>query len=193
LASVPWEQLERWMTDAAEVDPEDYNAMHLATVGAEGGPSGRIVLARGIGPDGVTFYTNYNSQKGRQLREVPRAALTFFWRELERQVRIEGGVEQVSAAESDRYFASRPRESQIGAWASAQSAVVPEGTVMDEVVAAVAHQFDATTTIPRPEGWGGYRVRFDSMECWQGRPSRLHDRWRYDRTDGGWNVVQLFP
>lgn len=167
--------------------------MHLATVGTNGRPSGRIVLARGIGPEGVTFYTNYASQKGRELDEVPRAALTFFWRELERQVRIEGDVGRVSAAESDRYFASRPRESQLGAWASAQSEVVPEGTDLHAVVAAVTERFKDVSEIPRPDGWGGFRVQFGTLECWQGRPSRLHDRWRYERTSEGWDLLQLFP
>ena len=193
LAPTPWEQLERWLAEAAEVDPEDYNAMHLATVGAGGMPSGRIVLARGVAPDGVTFYTNYNSLKGRELTGSPVAALTFFWRELERQVRIQGEVFRVSAEESDRYFASRPRESQIGAWASAQSELVPADVELERLRDEVAHRFESVEAIPRPEGWGGFRVEFGTLECWQGRPSRLHDRWRYQRSAGVWEVVQLFP
>ena len=193
LAPVPWEQLERWLADAAGVDPEDYNAMHLATVGVGGMPSGRIVLARGVGPEGVTFYTTYASMKGRELHEVPRAAVTFFWRELERQVRIQGEVVRVSAEESDRYFASRPRESQIGAWASAQSEVVPAGEDLRVRFEAMADRFKDAATVPRPAEWGGFRIRFDVMECWQGRPSRLHDRWRYERSGPGWEVNQLFP
>jgi pyridoxamine 5'-phosphate oxidase len=193
LATTPWEQLEAWLAQAAEVDPEDYNAVHLATVGSDGMPSGRIVLARGVSPAGVTFYTNYRSAKGRELEHAPRAAMTFFWKELERQVRIQGPVVRVPEEESNAYFASRPRSSQLGAWASEQSEPLPKGENLEARLEAVQRRFADTAEIPRPPDWGGFRLGFGSMECWQGRPSRLHDRWCYVASGSVWQLVQLFP
>jgi pyridoxamine 5'-phosphate oxidase len=193
LAATPWEQLEAWLAEAAEVDPEDYNAVHLATVGSDGMPSGRVVLARGVSPEGITFYTNYRSAKGQELEAAPRAAMTFFWKELERQIRIQGPVTRVPEAESDAYFASRPRSSKLGAWASEQSAHVPEGETLEARLEAVQRRFGDTDHIPRPPDWGGFRLGFGTMECWQGRPSRLHDRWKYVPSGAGWQPMQLFP
>lgn len=193
LAKSPWEQLDAWLAEAAEVDPEDFNAVHLATVGPDGMPSGRVVLARGVSPEGITFYTNYRSAKGQELAAAPRAAMTFFWKELERQIRIQGIVSRVPEAESDAYFASRPRSSQLGAWASEQSARVPDNETLESRLEAVERRFADTDRIPRPSDWGGFRLSFGTMECWQGRPSRLHDRWKYVLSDGRWQALQLFP
>lgn len=190
-ASSPIDQFGLWFDQAlAEKVPEP-NAMTLATADAAGRPSARIVLLKGYDPDGFVFYTNYESRKGEDLAAQPWASLLFFWQPLERQVRIEGPVEKVSAADSDAYYKVRPLGSRIGAWASKQSQPISR----DELEARNA-QYTASLgeDPPRPPHWGGYRLRPETVEFWQGRPSRLHDRLVYRRdADGAWRVVRLSP
>lgn len=169
------------------------NAMTLATATPDGKPSARIVLLKSFDHQGFVFYTNYESQKGQELDNNPQAALLFCWLELERQVRIEGSVERVTPAESKAYFQSRPRESQIGAWASPQSRVIEGRFVLEEKVQELATTFKYDAVLPLPAFWGGYRVRPDVVEFWQGRESRLHDRIRYTREKIGWTIERLAP
>ncbi len=166
--------------------------MHVSTITADGRPDGRIVLLKDITAGGFVFYTNYESRKGRDLTERPVAALTFFYPELERQIRIEGHVEKVSAAESDAYFASRPRGSQIGALVSNQSSVITDRNTLEQRQQELEAQFDGQS-IPRPPHWGGFRVIPDQVEFWQGRPSRLHDRIRYRKDGQDWLIERLSP
>lgn len=188
----PIRQFERWFDHALAAQLPEPNAMTLATVGADGQPSARIVLIKGVDERGFVFFTNYTSRKGRELAHNPRASLLFHWVELERQVRIEGTVSQTSAAESDAYFASRPADSRLGAWASEQSSVIAARAVIEEREARFAAQFGAAA--PRPPHWGGYRLAPHTMEFWQGRPSRLHDRLQYRLApDTGWSIVRLAP
>ena len=189
----PIRQFEAWFDAAREVTPLEPNAMALATVGADGRPSLRMVLLKGIDERGFVFYTNYESRKGRELADTPWAALTFFWPEMERQIRIEGQVERVSDEESDAYFHSRPIGSQLSASASRQSEVIPGREPLEERVAELAARYQ-DQEIPRPENWGGFRVIPDFIEFWQGRPSRLHDRLRYRLSaDGSWIIERLSP
>ncbi|MEM1272046.1 MAG: pyridoxamine 5'-phosphate oxidase [Bacteroidota bacterium] len=188
----PLPLFEQWFEAAVDAGVTEPNAMALATVSAEGQPANRIVLLKGL-DDGFLFYTNYESNKARDLAARPRAALVFWWEALHRQVRIEGTVEKVSAETSDAYFSSRPRGSRLGAWASDQSRVIPNRDVLTER----KHQLDAEhpedAPIPRPPHWGGYRVRPSRIEFWQGQPSRLHDRLVY-RLDGDkWTLERLAP
>jgi len=185
-------QLGRWLDDAIAAGVLEPNAMTLATATSSGAPSARIVLLKGLDARGVVFYTNYESAKGRDLAENPRAALVLFWKELERQVRIEGDVSKVSAAESDAYFSSRPRGSRLGAIASAQSAPIASREALDARLAEVEARY-ADGEIPRPDGWGGYRVAPRRIELWQGRTNRLHDRIAYVRDGGGWIRQRLSP
>ena len=166
--------------------------MSLATVSADGKPSGRIVLLRGVDERGFAFYTNYNSRKSRELEATPHAALTFFWLGLERQVRIEGEVSRVSAEESDAYFQSRARGSQIGALASPQSELLENREVLEENVRKITATFEGKE-IPRPSHWGGYRVKPKRIEFWDNRTNRLHDRIVYVANDNGWMVERLAP
>lgn len=187
------EQLRAWYDQAAAEDriPEP-NAIQVATVDAAGHPDVRTVLARGIEADGVSFYTNYDSAKGSQLAGQPYAAVLFSWLPLERQVRLRGPVERVSRADTERYFAGRPRGSQLAAWASPQSAVLPGRAELESRLAEVTERFGAGE-IPPPPNWGGYRVRPEQVEFWQGRQYRLHDRLRYRLEAGSWLVERLAP
>lgn len=192
LAADPLTQFLRWFEDAAQTESYDVNAMTLATATADGRPSARIVLLKGV-DDGFLFYTNYESHKGRELAENPDAALVFWWPTLARQVRVEGRVEKVSAEESDAYFRSRPRGSRIGAVASPQSRVIESRDLLAQRVAAVEEEYRGRDDIPCPEHWGGYRLRPVLVEFWQGRPSRLHDRLQYRREENKWVVERLGP
>ena len=189
----PIAQFQRWFNEAVETQLPEPNAMHLATVGANDKPVGRIVLLKGVDSKGFTFFTNYQSRKGSDLAVHPYAAITFFWVELERQVRIEGMIEKVSDQESDAYFAVRPRSSQIGAWVSAQSTVIESRELLEERTQYYEVEF-AGKSVPRPAHWGGYCLAPYYVEFWQGRPSRLHDRLQYTLLPAGdWKIDRLAP
>lgn len=188
----PIAQFRQWFEAALSAQVPEPNAMHISTVTAEGRPDGRIVLLKDVSDAGFTFFTNYHSRKGQELTQHPFAALTFFYPELERQIRIEGRVEKVSSEESDVYFNSRPRGSQIGAWVSHQSTVIDSRNVLENRQRELEAQF-AGQTIPRPPHWGGFRVVPDMLEFWQGRPSRLHDRIRYRKENNNWLIERLSP
>ncbi|WP_412023137.1 pyridoxamine 5'-phosphate oxidase [Burkholderia cepacia] len=190
----PFAQFDRWFKEALAAKLPEPNTMTLATVGDDGRPSARIVLIKGVDERGFVFFTNYESRKGRDLAAHPQAALLFYWIELERQVRIEGRIEKTSAEESDRYFASRPLGSRIGAWASEQSAVIDSRATLEAREKAVSERYGDAP--PRPPHWGGYRLVPDAIEFWQGRPSRLHDRLLYTRdanASPGWTISRLSP
>ena len=189
----PFAQFEKWWKEALDAGVDEVNAMTLATASADGMPDARIVLLKGVDPKGFTFFTNYDSAKGAQLLENPRASLVFFWKELERQVRISGLVVMVSEKESDDYFNSRPENSRIGAWASPQSQPIESREWLEENEKKMRQQF-SDGVINRPPHWGGYRVRPTHIEFWQGRPSRLHDRILYSlQTKGDWKIQRLAP
>jgi pyridoxamine 5'-phosphate oxidase len=193
VAPDPFDQFANWWDDAMKSELDEINAMTLATASATGMPAARIVLLKSFSADGFIFFTNYNSQKGKELLENPFASLVFFWKELERQVRISGKVEQVSAAESDAYFHSRPEGSRIGAWASPQSSVIESREVIETNIAMIEQQF-TEGEISRPPHWGGYVVIPSVIEFWQGRPNRLHDRIQYSKmAAGSWKIERLAP
>lgn len=187
----PFAQFEKWLRESLAAKVVEGNAMTLATVNAGGKPSARIMLLKDFDTRGASFFTNYDSDKGANLAANPVAALVFFWAELERQVRIEGSVEKMSADESDGYFGARPVASQIGAWASPQSREIASREVIERRVADFTRQFQETP--PRPPFWGGYRVVPTRFEFWQGRASRLHDRICYQLRDGHWDIARLAP
>jgi pyridoxamine 5'-phosphate oxidase len=190
----PIAQFARWFEQAVSAGLPEPNAMTLATATRAGRPAARMVLLKSYDPRGFVFYSHYEGRKGGELAENPWAALVFFWPELERQIRIEGRVEQVAAAESDAYFASRPRGSQLGAWASPQSAVLADREGLDRRVREVERRFANQKVVPRPPNWGGYRVVPHTVEFWQGQPSRLHDRLCFTRhNDGTWLLQRLAP
>ena len=190
LASDPIEQFAAWFSDAQEAVPLP-EAMTLATADADGSPDARMVLLKGFGPDGFRFFTNYESAKGEQLAAKGQAALVIYWRELDRQVRVRGKVERLSPEDSDAYFAGRPRDSQIAAAISPQSRRV-EREELDRRYAELAGELGESNP-QRPEHWGGYLLRPDVIEFWQGRESRMHDRFRYTRRDGDWEIQRLAP
>jgi pyridoxamine 5'-phosphate oxidase len=188
----PFTQFRQWFDAALQAGVPEPNAMHVSTVTGDGRPDGRIVLLKDVSEAGFVFYTNYESRKGRELADRPFASLTFFYPELERQIRIEGQVEKVSAEESDAYFGSRPRGSQIGAWVSHQSEVIANRDMLETRQRNLETQFDGRP-VPRPPYWGGFRVIPNALEFWQGRPSRLHDRIRYRLENGNWLIERLSP
>lgn len=191
-ADDPIVQFGTWFSQAVDVEPNEPNAMMLATVDADGQPHLRTLLLKGFDARGFVFFTNYQSAKGEQLLAHPHAAMTFWWHDLERQVRIEGAVEQVSAEESDSYYHSRPLGSRLGAWTSPQSQVISGREVLEQRLAAVEATY-AEVEPPRPSHWGGFRLVPQMIEFWQGRPSRLHDRLRYCLEGGSWRRERLAP
>jgi len=189
----PIDQFEKWWKQAIESKIDEVNAMTLATASADAVPSARIVLLKGYSPEGFVFFTNYESFKGKQLAENPKACLVFFWKELERQVRITGLIEKLDDTLSDTYFHSRPKDSQLGAIVSPQSQVVSSREWLDEQFKAAKKRFKKDK-IERPANWGGYIVKPVIMEFWQGRPGRLHDRLQYTlENNGGWKIERLAP
>jgi pyridoxamine 5'-phosphate oxidase len=192
-ASNPFRQFDRWWDEAVRAEIDEVNAMTLSTVSISGRPSSRIVLLKGYDDGGFVFFTNYLSRKGREIAGNAYVSLLFFWKELERQVRVDGLCTAVSEAESDSYFHSRPEGSRLGAWASPQSERISSREILDENLKSLEQTF-AGTAIPRPPHWGGYRVVPSSFEFWQGRPSRLHDRIVYQtNAEGDWSVSRLAP
>jgi pyridoxamine 5'-phosphate oxidase len=186
-------QFSRWLTDAQVAGLPEPNAMIIATADASGRPSARTVLLKGLDERGLVFFTNYDSRKGRELEVNPYASAVFPWHALHRQVIVAGAVGRVDQAETDAYFASRPRPSQLGAWASPQSRVVPDRAYLDRAYAEVLSRFEAADRVPAPPHWGGLRLAPETVEFWQGREGRLHDRLRYRREDGSWVIERLAP
>jgi pyridoxamine 5'-phosphate oxidase len=192
VAADPMEQFARWFKQARQAGEIEPNAMVLSTADGHGAPSGRVVLLKEADAGGFVFYTNYTSRKGRQIEANPRASLTFFWPVLERQLRIEGRVRRIGRGQSEAYFHTRPRESQIGAWASDQSQVIASRQELEKRDAELAKRF-GEGPIPLPDCWGGYQLVPSRIEFWQGRPGRLHDRLEYIRQKGRWAIRRLAP
>ncbi len=193
LDETPYHQLELWLEEAVQASVAEPTAMTLATVSAKGQPSARIVLLKGLGPNGLRFFSNYESRKAKELTENPSAALCFFWPELQRQVRVEGTVERLPKEESRAYFESRPRGSRLGAWASAQSQEINNRAALESSLDSVEERF-AEGDVPLPSFWGGFLLRPEAFEFWQGGPRRLHDRFRYSAAEADrWRVSRLAP
>ncbi len=188
----PYALFADWLADAEISEPNDANAMALATVDAAGLPSVRMVLLKGVDPSGFVFYTNAESAKGQELAAVAKAAACFHWKSLRRQVRVRGPVERVTAEEADAYFATRPRGSQVGAWASLQSQPLPDRATLEARIREVEARHDGVR-VPRPPHWLGYRIRPDAIEFWKDRLFRLHDRLAYVRSGDGWRTQRLYP
>lgn len=189
----PIEQFEKWFLEATHSGVLEPNAMNLSTVNAEGKPTSRIVLLKGIEDRKLIFYTNYQSQKGRELEINPACALTFFWPELERQIRIEGSALRVEEKKSIEYFQSRPRGSQVGAWSSPQSTRIESREILEERAKKIEEKFEGLSVLPKPHQWGGFEIDPTMFEFWQGRPSRLHDRIQFVKVDDVWKVRRLAP
>lgn len=190
----PIAQFHRWFEEAVTSEVIEPNAFTLSTVDAEGNPASRVVLLKDVTEAGFTFYTNYTSDKGREIAAHPTVAANFLWKPLERQVRLVGAVGKVSREDSEAYFHSRPRGSQIGAWASRQSSIIEGPEVLDEQLAYYAKKFADYDVVPLPDDWGGFCIKPHYIEFWQGRPSRLHDRLRYIKQENGsWKIVRLSP
>ncbi|MEM1408385.1 MAG: pyridoxamine 5'-phosphate oxidase [Bacteroidota bacterium] len=189
----PIKQFQLWFDEANKVEISEVNAMHLSTVNSSGMPSSRIMLLKGIENNGFVFFTNYQSDKGKDLDANPAAALLFFWKELERQVRIQGHIEKINKKDSEQYFQSRPKGSQIGAWTSPQSTVIESRELLEEREKAIAEKYKDAEVLPKPEQWGGYILKPMRIEFWQGRPNRLHDRILYSQVDGHWKINRLAP
>ena len=191
----PIQQFQKWFDEAQQAEMKEPNAMTLATADGNGMPSARIVLLKGLRPEGFVFYTNYESDKGKQMAANPHAALVFCWLELERQIRIEGSVEKLSFEDSENYFHKRPKGSQIGAWASPQSSEIPDRSILEKNVEALKEKYVDQEKLPCPPHWGGYIVKPRLIEFWQGRSSRLHDRICYTLTDdrSSWTIKRLAP
>lgn len=192
VAKDPFDQFSQWWKEALQSEIDEVNAMTLATVDQRNRPTARIVLLKDFNSFGFVFYTNYESDKGVQIESNPYASLVFFWKELERQVRIEGKCERVASSESDAYFKSRPTGSQIGAAASPQSNIISDRSILTDKVEALKNQYP-NGDIPRPSHWGGYRLIPETIEFWQGRSSRLHDRIKYIKEGATWKIVRLAP
>ena len=193
LLSDPMTQVEQWLAEADEQGVYEPNAMVLSTIDPDGTPTSRTVLCRGVSEQGITFFTDYTSQKGRALDAHPDVAVVFPWYTLHRQIKIRGAVEKVSPEDSDAYFFTRPRDSRIGAWASDQSQPIESRDAFEQKVAEVSKRFEGVDEVPRPEKWGGYLIRPRSIEFWAGRRSRLHDRIRFVKQPDGWSIERLQP
>ncbi|UKJ06255.1 pyridoxamine 5'-phosphate oxidase [Solitalea lacus] len=192
--SDPFRQFELWFNEAMQSGILEPNALTLSTATSLGKPSARVVLLKGFSDEGFTFFTNYNSRKGHELRQNPFACISFFWLELQRQIIIEGVIEKVSLDESTRYYQTRPKGSQLGAWVSEQSTVIADREVLENKLAELENQYANQEVLPKPEYWGGYLLKPSSIEFWQGRPSRLHDRIQYIlEADGNWKIQRLAP
>lgn len=192
LPADPMALLETWLSDAQAADPEDYNAMVVSTKSLDGGVNSRVVLLRDVGANSIRFFTNYTSEKGKEITAEPEVSCLFFWKELERQVRIRGTASASDSEVSDAYFNSRPKQSQIGAWASLQSSQGTEEALKDRIQQITA-QYANEPTLPRPEHWGGFDVEIREIEFWQGRPSRLHNRFVYKLNGANWQIQRLDP
>ena len=192
ISDTPGVQFQKWLNEAIESEISEVNAMTLATCNKEGRPDARIVLLKGLVEEGYMFFTNYDSRKGKELSENPFACLVFFWKELERQVRIEGSVSKVSGAESDEYFTKRPMASRISAWSSPQSEVIGDRKILETNVSKYEQEF-RDGNVPRPPNWGGYILSPSVVEFWQGRRNRLHDRIRYTSAGTSWTIERLAP
>ena len=189
----PLNQFKLWFSEAEKAEISEVNAMTLSTVSSDGLPSSRIVLLKDIENGGFVFFTNYQSDKGKDLEVNPAGALLFFWKELERQVRIQGVVSKISKEDSEKYFISRPKGSQIGAWTSPQSTIIKSRDLLVKREQELSNKFKNSEVLPKPEQWGGYVLKPAKMEFWQGRPNRLHDRILYTSSDNSWEINRLAP